>query len=59
MVIVSSGAAASIARFAFSCWKDSIDGDVHADGDEAFDDYTQEGGHITVDHRLKPHIPPT
>ena len=40
MVIVSSGAAASIARSAFSCWKDSIDGDVHVDGDEAFDDYT-------------------
>ena len=40
MVIVSSGAAASIARSAFSCWEDSIDGDVHADGDEAFDDYT-------------------
>src|ERR1700756_5441586 len=39
MVIVISGAAASIARSAFSCWKDSIDGDVHADGDEAFDDY--------------------
>ena len=35
MVIVSSGAAASIARSAFSCWEDSIDGDVHADGERS------------------------
>jgi len=42
MVGVNVGVAAPIAWFPFSGWKDSIDGDLHANGDDAFDFYTRK-----------------
>jgi malonate-semialdehyde dehydrogenase (acetylating)/methylmalonate-semialdehyde dehydrogenase len=42
MVGVNIGVAAPIAWFPFSGWKDSIDGDLHANGDDAFDFYTRK-----------------
>ncbi|HZV74977.1 MAG TPA: CoA-acylating methylmalonate-semialdehyde dehydrogenase [Conexibacter sp.] len=41
MVGVNVGVAAPIAWFPFSGWKDSIDGDLHANGDDAFAFYTR------------------
>ena len=41
MVGVNIGVAAPIAWFPFSGWKDSIDGDLHANGRDAFDFYTR------------------
>ena len=42
MVGVNIGIAAPIAWFPFSGWKDSIDGDLHAGGDDAFEFYTRK-----------------
>jgi malonate-semialdehyde dehydrogenase (acetylating) / methylmalonate-semialdehyde dehydrogenase len=42
MIGVNIGVAAPIAWFPFSGWKDSIDGDLHANGDDAFDFYTRK-----------------
>ncbi|MCW2955059.1 MAG: methylmalonate-semialdehyde dehydrogenase, partial [Conexibacter sp.] len=42
MVGVNIGVAAPIAWFPFSGWKDSIDGDLHANGDDAFEFYTRK-----------------
>jgi malonate-semialdehyde dehydrogenase (acetylating) / methylmalonate-semialdehyde dehydrogenase len=42
MVGVNIGVAAPIAWFPFSCWKDSIDGDLHANGRDAVDFYTRK-----------------
>jgi malonate-semialdehyde dehydrogenase (acetylating)/methylmalonate-semialdehyde dehydrogenase len=42
MVGVNIGVAAPIAWFPFAGWKDSIDGDLHANGDDAFDFYTRK-----------------
>jgi malonate-semialdehyde dehydrogenase (acetylating)/methylmalonate-semialdehyde dehydrogenase len=42
MVGVNIGVAAPIAWFPFSGWKDSLDGDLHANGDDAFDFYTRK-----------------
>jgi malonate-semialdehyde dehydrogenase (acetylating)/methylmalonate-semialdehyde dehydrogenase len=41
MIGVNVGVAAPIAWFPFSGWKDSIDGDLHANGDDAFTFYTR------------------
>ena len=41
MVGVNIGVAAPIAWFPFSGWKDSIDGDLHANGRDAFEFYTR------------------
>ncbi|MBS1869333.1 MAG: CoA-acylating methylmalonate-semialdehyde dehydrogenase [Actinobacteria bacterium] len=41
MVGVNVGVAAPVAWFPFSGWKDSIDGDLHANGDDAFAFYTR------------------
>jgi malonate-semialdehyde dehydrogenase (acetylating)/methylmalonate-semialdehyde dehydrogenase len=41
MVGVNIGVAAPVAWFPFSGWKDSIDGDLHANGDDAFTFYTR------------------
>jgi malonate-semialdehyde dehydrogenase (acetylating) / methylmalonate-semialdehyde dehydrogenase len=41
MVGVNIGVAAPIAWFPFSGWKDSMDGDLHANGDDAFAFYTR------------------
>ncbi|HEX3737533.1 MAG TPA: CoA-acylating methylmalonate-semialdehyde dehydrogenase [Solirubrobacterales bacterium] len=42
MVGVNIGVAAPIAWFPFSGWKDSIDGDLHANGTDAVDFYTRK-----------------
>jgi malonate-semialdehyde dehydrogenase (acetylating) / methylmalonate-semialdehyde dehydrogenase len=42
MVGVNIGVAAPVAWFEFSGWKDSIDGDLHANGDDAFAFYTRK-----------------
>jgi malonate-semialdehyde dehydrogenase (acetylating) / methylmalonate-semialdehyde dehydrogenase len=42
MVGVNIGVAAPIAWFPFSGWKDSIDGDLHANGRDAVDFYTRK-----------------
>jgi malonate-semialdehyde dehydrogenase (acetylating) / methylmalonate-semialdehyde dehydrogenase len=42
MVGVNVGVAAPVAWFPFSGWKDSIDGDLHANGDDAFEFYTRK-----------------
>jgi malonate-semialdehyde dehydrogenase (acetylating) / methylmalonate-semialdehyde dehydrogenase len=42
MVGVNVGVAAPVAWFEFSGWKDSIDGDLHANGDDAFTFYTRQ-----------------
>ncbi|HMJ03633.1 MAG TPA: CoA-acylating methylmalonate-semialdehyde dehydrogenase [Conexibacter sp.] len=42
MVGVNVGVAAPIAWFPFSGWKDSLEGDLHANGDDAFDFYTRK-----------------
>ena len=42
MVGVNVGVAAPVAWFEFSGWKDSIDGDLHANGDDAFRFYTRQ-----------------
>jgi len=41
MVGVNVGVAAPVAWFPFSGWKDSIDGDLHANGSDAFRFYTR------------------
>ena len=41
MVGVNIGVAAPVAWFPFSGWKDSIDGDLHANGDDAVTFYTR------------------
>ena len=42
MVGVNVGVAAPVAWFPFSGWKDSIDGDLHANGRDAVDFYTRK-----------------
>jgi malonate-semialdehyde dehydrogenase (acetylating)/methylmalonate-semialdehyde dehydrogenase len=42
MVGVNIGVAAPVAWFPFSGWKDSFDGDLHANGDDAFEFYTRK-----------------
>jgi malonate-semialdehyde dehydrogenase (acetylating)/methylmalonate-semialdehyde dehydrogenase len=42
MVGVNVGVAAPVAWFPFSGWKDSIDGDLHANGTDAIDFYTRK-----------------
>ena len=42
MVGVNIGVAAPIAWFPFSGWKDSIDGDLHANGTDAVEFYTRK-----------------
>ncbi|HKG37540.1 MAG TPA: CoA-acylating methylmalonate-semialdehyde dehydrogenase [Conexibacter sp.] len=42
MVGINVGVAAPVAWFPFSGWKDSIDGDLHANGDDAFEFYTRK-----------------
>jgi malonate-semialdehyde dehydrogenase (acetylating) / methylmalonate-semialdehyde dehydrogenase len=42
MIGVNIGVAAPIAWFPFAGWKDSIDGDLHANGGDAFDFYTRK-----------------
>ncbi len=42
MIGVNIGVAAPIAWFPFSGWKDSIDGDLHANGTDAVDFYTRK-----------------
>jgi malonate-semialdehyde dehydrogenase (acetylating) / methylmalonate-semialdehyde dehydrogenase len=42
MVGVNVGVAAPVAWFPFSGWKDSFDGDLHANGDDAFEFYTRK-----------------
>jgi malonate-semialdehyde dehydrogenase (acetylating) / methylmalonate-semialdehyde dehydrogenase len=42
MVGVNVGVAAPIAWFPFSGWKDSIDGDLHANGNDAVEFYTRK-----------------
>jgi malonate-semialdehyde dehydrogenase (acetylating)/methylmalonate-semialdehyde dehydrogenase len=42
MIGVNVGVAAPIAWFPFSGWKDSIDGDLHANGHDAVDFYTRK-----------------
>jgi malonate-semialdehyde dehydrogenase (acetylating)/methylmalonate-semialdehyde dehydrogenase len=41
MVGVNVGVAAPVAWFPFAGWKDSFDGDLHANGRDAFDFYTR------------------
>jgi malonate-semialdehyde dehydrogenase (acetylating) / methylmalonate-semialdehyde dehydrogenase len=42
MIGVNIGVAAPIAWFPFAGWKDSIDGDLHANGHDAFEFYTRK-----------------
>ncbi len=42
MLGVNVGVAAPVAWFPFSGWKDSIDGDLHANGTDAFEFYTRK-----------------
>ena len=42
MIGVNVGVAAPVAWFPFSGWKDSLDGDLHANGDDAVDFYTRK-----------------
>ena len=42
MVGVNVGVAAPVAWFPFAGWKDSIDGDLHANGTDAFEFYTRK-----------------
>jgi malonate-semialdehyde dehydrogenase (acetylating)/methylmalonate-semialdehyde dehydrogenase len=42
MVGVNIGVPAPVAWFPFAGWKDSIDGDLHANGDDAVDFYTRK-----------------
>ena len=42
MVGVNVGVAAPVAWFPFAGWKDSFDGDLHANGTDAFDFYTRK-----------------
>jgi malonate-semialdehyde dehydrogenase (acetylating)/methylmalonate-semialdehyde dehydrogenase len=42
MVGVNVGVAAPVAWFPFAGWKDSIDGDLHANGADAFEFYTRK-----------------
>lgn len=42
MVGVNVGVAAPVAWFPFSGWKDSIDGDLHANGNDAIEFYTRK-----------------
>jgi malonate-semialdehyde dehydrogenase (acetylating)/methylmalonate-semialdehyde dehydrogenase len=42
MIGVNIGVAAPIAWFPFAGWKDSIDGDLHANGADAFEFYTRK-----------------
>jgi malonate-semialdehyde dehydrogenase (acetylating)/methylmalonate-semialdehyde dehydrogenase len=42
MVGVNIGVAAPVAWFPFSGWKDSLDGDLHANGRDAVDFYTRK-----------------
>jgi malonate-semialdehyde dehydrogenase (acetylating)/methylmalonate-semialdehyde dehydrogenase len=42
MLGVNIGVAAPVAWFPFSGWKDSIDGDLHANGKDAVDFYTRK-----------------
>jgi len=42
MVGVNVGVAAPVAWFPFAGWKDSIDGDLHANGKDAFEFYTRK-----------------
>ena len=42
MVGVNIGVAAPVAWFPFAGWKDSFDGDLHANGDDAFEFYTRK-----------------
>ncbi|MBS1845585.1 MAG: CoA-acylating methylmalonate-semialdehyde dehydrogenase [Actinobacteria bacterium] len=42
MIGVNVGVAAPIAWFPFAGWKDSIDGDLHANGRDAFEFYTRK-----------------
>ena len=42
MIGVNVGVAAPVAWFPFSGWKDSIDGDLHANGTDAVDFYTRK-----------------
>ena len=41
MIGVNVGVAAPVAWFPFSGWKDSFDGDLHANGEDAFRFYTR------------------
>jgi malonate-semialdehyde dehydrogenase (acetylating)/methylmalonate-semialdehyde dehydrogenase len=42
MVGVNVGVAAPVAWFPFAGWKDSIDGDLHSNGDDAIEFYTRK-----------------
>ena len=42
MLGVNVGVPAPVAWFPFSGWKDSIDGDLHANGSDAVDFYTRK-----------------
>ena len=42
MIGVNVGVAAPVAWFPFSGWKDSIDGDLHANGTDAISFYTRK-----------------
>jgi malonate-semialdehyde dehydrogenase (acetylating)/methylmalonate-semialdehyde dehydrogenase len=42
MVGVNIGVAAPVAWFPFAGWKDSIDGDLHANGGDAIEFYTRK-----------------
>jgi malonate-semialdehyde dehydrogenase (acetylating)/methylmalonate-semialdehyde dehydrogenase len=42
MIGVNVGVAAPVAWFPFSGWKDSLDGDLHANGRDAVDFYTRK-----------------
>ncbi|HEX4305939.1 MAG TPA: aldehyde dehydrogenase family protein, partial [Solirubrobacterales bacterium] len=42
MIGVNIGVAAPVAWFPFAGWKDSIDGDLHANGKDAFEFYTRK-----------------
>ena len=42
MLGVNIGVPAPVAWFPFSGWKDSIDGDLHANGNDAFEFYTRK-----------------
>ena len=42
MLGVNVGVAAPVAWFPFSGWKDSIDGDLHANGTDAVEFYTRK-----------------
>ena len=50
MIGVNVGVAAPVAWFPFSGWKDSIDGDLHANGERRGRVlHAQEGRHFAVD----------